>query len=648
MNSNNLFKYLNCTDYLRKNLDQFKEVFIKFYGEDKRTKIEESFSKCLYLAFINPMSIDTIINDMCCTQAKTIIDQCISESSLDLSFSDIFPLGYKFEDVNYLRFFNSFYNDYKLGVNGRKDKYIDEKYPVIMHLFPSLTKDEFRDSIYNGTIPSSIKFNLPAYQKIIDSKTVNSNYKDNLDACKELFNNFGINITTNSEYDPNIGKVLDDVVKLFNNIIDKKKDYMKFESSLSSYRQISNSSRNLRRNISNRYFRLFVQRNFDIIPKEFSNSASKFLCRRIEYKDTDNIIRFLFGDNLDSPSDYEYFSSSNNDKLENGELWEIDRIKYCRMKYFKLLGYDLGNNYMDYVNNDEIKELWPDSSRVDSFINWREKYMNSRNVEYFESIPYNINFRREIAEQEHYFEDVDFNAGIYNQAAFISPNVTYNDGEFNMSSLLVLNCRYGNLYLDHMLVHELNHLYELSLTNYDTKQCEFLCGWDRYTLTDSNAEKEVDTLHYDTSKREYELLNEVVNETIAGEISELMEEEGIHIFNEPDKSLIYDNTYYEQFNFLVSDFYNTYKNDIISSRSDGNIDVIFESVGKDNFDQLSDLVNSFHGHLINGFDSRDLRFDLANDFDTDEVKIYNDLCSKRDIILNNMKEYHNEKSSNKK
>ena len=83
---------------------------------------------------------------------------------------------------------------------------------------------------------------------------------------------------------------------------------------------------------------------------------------------------------------------------------------------------------------------------------------------------------------------------------------------------------------------------------------------------------------------------------------------------------------------MVYDFYNTYKSDIIKSRKAGRIDIIFNTVGRDNFDELSNLCRDFYISNIrkdNGEISVDQFYESYLEFD-----------NRKDNILSNMREYN--------
>ena len=94
----------------------------------------------------------------------------------------------------------------------------------------------------------------------------------------------------------------------------------------------------------------------------------------------------------------------------------------------------------------------------------------------------------------------------------------------------------------------------------------------------------------------------------------------------------------ELLRFLVDEFYQLFKKDIIESRHNGNINIIYDKVGKENFDDLNNLINEFYS-LFPEDTVYDLYIAQEDGIETEQTKLYDSLCIKRDNILSNMKKY---------
>jgi hypothetical protein len=195
--------------------------------------------------------------------------------------------------------------------------------------------------------------------------------------------------------------------------------------------------------------------------------------------------------------------------------------------------------------------------------------------------------------------------------------------------------------LDANIIHELNHVFELNLVNVDGMSCEFICGWDIIESNFGKTPEEVKSLEPRIEKRKYELFNEIINELIAQGICELMHNDGVTVFDEPDNSRYERTTSYEDYLFLVKDFFAEFKEPILESRRNGNIEIIFNEVGKENFDELNSLIIEFYNNF------KEMRIykllsALNNNEDNEMTRIYYDLLDRRDKVLENMRNYKQE------
>ena len=88
---------------------------------------------------------------------------------------------------------------------------------------------------------------------------------------------------------------------------------------------------------------------------------------------------------------------------------------------------------------------------------------------------------------------------------------------------------------------------------------------------------------------------------------------------------------------MIKEFLETYFDEIIQSRK-GNIEIIWNKVGKENFDQLNELFHVFKESFPLPKYNK-LKDDLRNNNNSELVKKYSEIINKRDEILKSMKEY---------
>ena len=120
-----------------------------------------------------------------------------------------------------------------------------------------------------------------------------------------------------------------------------------------------------------------------------------------------------------------------------------------------------------------------------------------------------------------------------------------------------------------------------------------------------------------------------------------MHNDGVTVFDEPGNSRYKHTTSYEHYLVLVKDFFAEFKEPILESRRNGNIEVIFNEVGKENFDELNSLIIEFYEHFKE-MKIYKLLSALKKNEDNEMTRIYYDLLDRRDKVLENMRNYKQE------
>jgi len=146
-------------------------------------------------------------------------------------------------------------------------------------------------------------------------------------------------------------------------------------------------------------------------------------------------------------------------------------------------------------------------------------------------------------------------------------------------------------------------------------------------------------LEEDKEKRKYELFNEIINELISQEITGVLFKLDGYVFNNSDNALISGGTGYEDTVFLVKQFYQRYKKEIIESRKNGNIELLFNAVGKENFEALNELFGIFNEHF-SGYGFNSLIENLSNGIENEQTQLFQKIKNRRDKILIAMEEYN--------
>lgn len=233
---------------------------------------------------------------------------------------------------------------------------------------------------------------------------------------------------------------------------------------------------------------------------------------------------------------------------------------------------------------------------------------------------YGESIREEIEERNLLDKNDSFDAAIYQEhGTFLNPNVTLKSTGYDLSSLLIVKGDFSSNFNDHDIVHEMNHLFELYLDNVNEDYYSVIVGWDRLNESMAQSKNAAETVHISKEKRPYELFNEIMNDN-------------------PEDSRYRNVTSYEHSLFLVREFYEQHQEAIIKSRRNGNIGLIFDTVGQENFDELNSLFGTYYENF-NGFKIYSLYDSLSKHEDTPATRVYYDLIDRKNRVVMNMDVY---------
>lgn len=628
---------LDGNSYLKDNINKYLEGFVKFYGKEEKKHLEEKFSKAIYIGYQDIEETEIYIRKLEEKYTEDYLDKELKKSTLEDEKEKYFST-YSFEnkDLMPIATFEKFYSLYLLGSDNRKKKFIEEGYNNYRQVNPVTTMDEYLRCIENKELPKELFANKPSY----------------------LYNNLMYYIDINN-YDGEYLRSKDDFFlrnkdikedEFFNSkdFLNYKiaytcyqraqNNYKKFQEELSSYKEYINKANILKKSLEKKYYQDYILKA-SFIYNETELKAIN------EYFNNKTFVRpkclGALSNSLNIEPVIKSFSSNSQLILDNDNysMLEKDKVIKDRINYFKARGLDLGNNYQNYVDSKLAQEIWPSDNDILQITSIREKCNTDFNSEFYTSINKHMEIRNEIAANNLLDKNDSFDASIYKRhATLVNPNIRKNGNHYELFPLVIIHVSDDD-YLDHRIVHELNHLYELNLKLKAGSEVEYICGWDHIETNLENIEKS-------DKIRTYELFNEAINELIAQDISKLMIDNDLFVFNNIDTTKYKGYASYEQTTFLIKDFYNEFKSDILKSRKDGNISHIFDMVGKENFDSLNDLFNTFN-NCFNGLNYYHLMDDLSNDKENDDTKLFNEIVKKKDNILSSMRDYSKNKGIEK-
>lgn len=649
--------YLNMLqpeETIKQKFSMIVEGFVSYYGEEERSFIEEKLKSVLLVPYQTPEDLDVLLIKIKKTVSNDLIDSFFTE------------LGIENTDENKKKYFNSttfdfpsliklnqylnFYEKYQVGAqerySGQRNQCLEifKKYGVLIdeEKFESLRKHPQLEVILKS---------LPTYlQNTIKNTLKIPFYDPEYETLKEkavvFLNQFHDGVTTQNIESLQKQGVFNDHIKeitLYKKLLERFNQYVQL---LSSYEQIVEQEKTRKNNIEKELMlQLITQLKDNLDPKELEKIMKMPNESRITAYQFPKICAVV-GFSVSANSDIEAFSQENDNKLKSGRDYQKDSIKYSRIRYFRAFGIDLGDDYDKYQSDSNCRAIWPTQELVERIVSLKSKFKKMEKASYYSGIPNYLQNRKRIDELGLINKDDGLDIDAYeNKGTHVCPNLRQVGTDYILHPILFINLYIMPEYMDVSLIHELNHVIELHLQGVDSNGYTCLCGYDIVYSELVNDSGENNNSDEEEEKRSYELFNEIINELIAQEITTSMHENGLYIFNTESSAKIRGGTNYEKFKFLVHDFFMTYKKEIIASRRNGNISIIFDKIGKENFESLNQLFHIFNANFGNALDYYRLLSSLKESKETAQTKLYHELNRKKDEILNSMREYSLNNSS---
>ena len=156
------------------------------------------------------------------------------------------------------------------------------------------------------------------------------------------------------------------------------------------------------------------------------------------------------------------------------------------------------------------------------------------------------------------------------------------DGTYVLSPIVLINSGFPEF--DATVIHELNHAFEQQTISVDEHGSISVTGWDKGNVV-FKEQQEFSELSYSGITRDHELLSEYINDRISQEITDIFHNRGDYMLSPIRKK---DTSLYMSVRVLAEEFFVTFKDVIIKSRSHNNIEYLYENVGKENFEALNE------------------------------------------------------------
>ena len=633
-------KYLECNRHLRENLEIFKEAFIKYYGEEKREEIEERFQEAIFIAYNDPDSVKRFVTSVKKTITKQIIEKAIEEAKTSLTREDLIEnFSFDTPKIMPIAYFYQFYEQYQLGPEKRLENFKRNAHQYLSQHLKGLTGEEYEEMLvtkkaperYVG-IPPWLNSNIHYYT---DLNATERGLEGSFQNTKKLLEKIIPDITLENFETHLENSELQKLIAIANQYPQMLENYENALKEFAPYEEMANLQEARQEALKKKYWEQYVKENRDMLEPI---QSIEYQSEEEKKKKLEKLKTYLFGVTIGNNGMIDAFSQEAEEERtkKDATKWQIATIQENRIRYFQLIGIDLGDNYEDYVRNEEVRRKWPNKERIEKLQESRKRLLNQFNNEFYPALPQHQAIRQEIDALGLADKDDSFNARLYTKkGTFVNPNIIKTKEGYRLLSLVIINCSLNDGKTDHNIVHELNHLYELYLKKVENGTYQVISGWDTIESEINEKEQPVDTLGDKKEVRQYELFNEIINELITQEIYRKMLEEKKHVFDTEENARIRGTSSYEFTLFLVFDFYNKYKEKILKSRKNGNIQIIWEEVGKENFDALNDLFKEFHKKFPEKILLKTYK-ELEQGLDTERTREYHKLEESRDAILKRM------------
>lgn len=642
---NEILNKLNADRTLQENISKYIDVFVDFYGEDKRDEIERKFNNATFVGYLSPERQQVELTKLIKEKSKELESKVLEYNETSLDSKDLFDTyDYSLKISQPINNYQNFIELYKLGKEGRKEKYIEDTYNDIKKYLNELTKEEYLKIIETKVLPEKYQ-NIPYWLKnniqyTTNLQNIEENYEKSFNKASSLIRKI-IPRCTLDNFDINNEEIekLDKVIEKYKETL---KEYENFEKENIEYFNEMQVNKDLEISLREKYYKEFLKENIDLIKEDDRQGVIEYLNDSKKSYLMNYSVRRLLGSSIQSESILESFYEEQEDILNNEETSTFikNNIIENRIKYFNNIGINLGNNYNLYLENEDVKSNWPTKERLEKFRATKNKLINNFMKEYYLNTVSHKRLRQVVDSKNLLNKDDGLDQTMYNSSlgkTCVATNLKEIDGKLEAAPLVMISFGGFDGALDHDIIHELNHLYELSLESVINNKAVYLCGWD---ICEDDIVGEVNDyidITKEEPKRSYELFNEIINEVIAQEIEEKMHEKGIHILDSSRNSKVKGNTSYEASFFIIKDFYKEFRDEIIKSRSNGNIKEILDVVGEKNFNDLNDLFDIYFENL-SGLKKMQLLDDIKNNRTTNLTIKYYEIVDKSKEIMERMRE----------
>ncbi len=368
---------------------------------------------------------------------------------------------------------------------------------------------------------------------------------------------------------------------------------------------------------------------------------------RVKISDNGNInekAKKLLSDNVGHKSNIEYFSSEDEEKLNNPYVSEFEKkwILIYRLSFFESIGIKVNvfeDDYYEVIKREGIKELIPSKYFCDELSRLRKRYFLKVENRFIKDSNF---FKKTLAS---FRKDSVSDDEVYN--ILRDGKVCINSGTDSSKdfiTIMYLTIRSWQCgCMDYVFIHELIHAIE----SVSIDGADYSCGFETEILNPKYSQ-----MGHIEQKRKYERFNEVIVDLLAKEVVDLLHNKGCYIL-EDEKTTLSDFNHLNTDKILkdmVKPFYSKFRDLILDARLNGKLFLLTKYIGKDNFEELNRIVDYvdvlIENDLVSKLESNDVEDSVVVDYYIQLEKLeqlYIDIEEYYESIKNSFSKVNNRK-----
>ena len=265
---NEILNKLNADRTLQENISKYIDVFVDFYGEDKRDEIERKFNNATFVGYLSPERQQVELTKLIKEKSKELESKVLEYNETSLESKDLFDTyDYSLKISQPINNYQNFIELYKLGKEGRKEKYIEDTYNDIKKYLNELTKEEYLKIIETKVLPEKYQ-NIPYWLKnniqyTTNLQNIEENYEKSFNKASSLIRKI-IPRCTLDNFDINNEEIekLDKVIEKYKETL---KEYENFEKENIEYFNEMQVNKDLEISLREIYYKEFLKENIDLI-----------------------------------------------------------------------------------------------------------------------------------------------------------------------------------------------------------------------------------------------------------------------------------------------------------------------------------------------------------------------------------------------